>query len=159
MPAAFATHRTPRERVRRVARRPIQAIRESFSNRRERDWNNYYAAAKMTGQSETNARLFADQIVGRKIPSLITREVKSFLKPLVKKIVERQNVKSKILKLVAQNGELAKQSLRPHLSSRARAEIRKKQDENAEQINILTHERLPGIEYEINAIQHKANNK
>lgn len=152
MHTPFQKRRPMRERIRRLFRHPIQTVRESSRNRSEKKWQNYYAAAKMLGQSEKNARLYADQIVGRKISTRITSEVESFLNPVVKVLRERQAVKSKILELVDQNNALAHQLRHKTLSKLAQEEIIVQQRKLQRQIELLTEGRLPRIESRLDSL-------
>jgi hypothetical protein len=133
----FSTRRPFRERARRLLRHPIQTIRESQINRRERIWNFFYTAARESNMSETNARKYADEISGRTMRSRITDDMKSFLKPRVKLIRARQDIKEKIVLLIDKNNQLAALSRTPHLPKRKRAEINAKQDEVERQMDRL----------------------
>jgi|GEM_PF-4857731 len=149
MTTEIATRRTTRERVRRLVRHPIRTIRESLKNRNEREWQLYYAAAIQAGQSETNSKNFADQITHRTMRSVVTKQVKLFLRPHVKLIRARQNVKEKILLLIDKNNQLAAKSHTPHLPSRKRREIALQQKKIERQINAMA-ERLETIDSKIN---------
>lgn len=146
MHTPFQKRRPTRERIQRLFRHPIQTVRESSRNRSEKKWQNYYAAAKMLGQSEKNARLYADQIVGRKISTRITSEVESFLDPVVKVMRERQAVKSKVLELIDRDNTLARRLIRETPSKLVREKMLAQQIKLQYQIDLLTEGRLPRIE-------------
>ncbi len=101
MPATHPqTRRTISQRAKRLLTHPIRTIRESVANRQNREREIYFAAAQKTGQSERNAREFANQISGKAMMrSTIGKLVRPGLEPHARAIRYRQDLKEQAVLL------------------------------------------------------------